>query len=462
MSDYDVNYYATRFHGNQFKAWQDFYKFRFLIVKAGRRWGKSYMCSEIIIDEAFKKNDEFPITSGISFIAKTKDQARDILWDTFKERLRARGLNKIVKCNEQQLEAVFPNGLKLSVEGADVEEDRLRGTGKRLVVCDEFSFWKKNKYLWQEILRPMLISPKGGVGGKAIICSTPQHAENYFEDLFQRGLSGEGGYHSLHFTTFDNPLISPQEMAQIAVDYGGTNTDEYKREILAITTRTSDLVFRDFEDREPYTQLSSESQYYDKKNGQWSFPSRDFIHFAGIDFGNKDPTVCLSCVLDWERDHLYVIGEHYKTQELIENHAKAMQELFRISNKPKPLIYGDHDAQEIMEYARYGVSISKAEKDIRTGIARMISRIQQKKITIFKDKCPNLIREMIMMQWDERKDKPASNQDDHAIDALRYVVKGINMGNFVKPNSLTEEERLEQRLIRKLRDKKDNWHLYED
>jgi hypothetical protein len=91
---------------------------------------------------------------------------------------------------------------------------------------------------------------------------------------------------------------------------------------------------------------------------------------------------------------------------------------------------------------RYSIPITKANNAWDAGITRMrgfISPIAGESRIYISDRCVNLIREMrnYMYLPDDEIDysKPMSKQtigDDHAIDALRYIVNQLSYGSFVR------------------------------
>lgn len=99
----------------------------------------------------------------------------------------------------------FPSGGWVQVRSAD-GPDSLRGEGLSFVVVDEAAFLSERA--WTEGLRPALADQKGG----ALIISTP-NGRNWFWQLYQQAqadLSGE--YAAWHFTSYDNPFLDPAEI----------------------------------------------------------------------------------------------------------------------------------------------------------------------------------------------------------------------------------------------------------
>jgi phage terminase large subunit len=87
--------------------------------------------------------------------------------------------------------------------------------------------------------------------------------------------------------------------------------------------------------------------------------------------------------------------------------------------------------QSIADFQRWGLPVVSADNDILFGIRRcsevlhLENRVPRLRVL---STCTNLIREIREYQWAQNKkvdgyiDIPAQNQNDHAIDALRYAL----------------------------------------
>jgi predicted phage terminase large subunit-like protein len=105
--------------------------------------------------------------------------------------------------NNLQIKLV--NGATISLKGADRPET-MRGVSLKYLVMDEYADMKPA--VWEQILRPALADQKGG----ALFIGTPM-GRNHFYELYQYGLSSKDDtFKSWHFTSYDNPLIDPNEI----------------------------------------------------------------------------------------------------------------------------------------------------------------------------------------------------------------------------------------------------------
>lgn len=101
------------------------------------------------------------------------------------------------------------------------------------------------------------------------------------------------------------------------------------------------------------------------------------------------------------------------------------------------------DAGALFDLRNNGVSIQAAKKSIYTGIRRVASalhvdvRTKKPGLRIFS-RCVNTIREIRNYQWKPNREQtgfleePAPNQDDHAMDCLRYGAMELKLYDYVE------------------------------
>lgn len=164
------------------------------------------------------------------------------------------------------------------------------------------------------------------------------------------------------------------------------------------------------------------------RNGTWLARRNGTVYFTG----NTNPFVCLWGAVDYD-GRLYIYDEHYKPNTLIADHAAAIHK----RSGEYVATVADHDAQERAELYTNDVQTRAAKKDVAIGIQRVAERlvVQPDKYPrlFISANCINLIRELGKYAWEERKpDKPVKEEprkvDDHACDALRYMIMELDEG----------------------------------
>lgn len=174
-------------------------KTRFKVVVAGRRCGKSRLAAVTLIIEAL----QCPQGSGVMYVAPTQGQARVIIWNVLMEI----GREVIASAHVNNSEITLVNGAVIYVRGAD-RPDTLRGVSLSYCVLDEYADMKPSA--WEQVIRASLADKRG----RAMFIGTPK-GRNHFYDIFKMGEDdSKPEWASWSFTTADNELIHPDEIAE--------------------------------------------------------------------------------------------------------------------------------------------------------------------------------------------------------------------------------------------------------
>lgn len=184
-------------HKRQMEVYQA--KYRFRVVVAGRRWGKTQLSKISII--------KYARVAGrlIWYVAPSYRMAKQIMWP---ELIAAIPRRWVAKINETTMSIRLVNGTRIELKGAD-NPDSLRGVGVHFLVMDEVQ--DIDPEAWTKVLRPTLAS----TGGHALFIGTPK-AYNFLYDLYMMGQKEEnvlsGTWMSWQFPTITSPFIPPEEI----------------------------------------------------------------------------------------------------------------------------------------------------------------------------------------------------------------------------------------------------------
>lgn len=165
-----------RFRPKQSKVLRYLRDRRFVVLVAGRRFGKTYLAITALIDMATRKK-----RAKCWYVAPTYKQAKEISWDVLKESLPRHWIRG--KPNESELTVTLRNGSRISLKGAD-NADSLRGPGLDILVIDEAADVKNLKNVWEAVIGPTLTTTQG----HALFIGTPK-GYDYFYDLYCKGIS---------------------------------------------------------------------------------------------------------------------------------------------------------------------------------------------------------------------------------------------------------------------------------
>jgi predicted phage terminase large subunit-like protein len=173
---------------------------RFKVICAGRRVGKtSYSLSELLLKSV--EPEKVDVGTAVMFIAPTNKMAMDLAWDQFS--FLARPL--IVKAHVNDQDFLLSNGMTVKIRGSD-KPDSLRGGKLYHVILDEYQDIKPQT--WEYAVQPALTDLRG----TATFIGTPKPDAEEFRRIYDLGNSDNALWKSWHFTTYDNELISRDEI----------------------------------------------------------------------------------------------------------------------------------------------------------------------------------------------------------------------------------------------------------
>lgn len=380
---------------------------RYVVVRAGRRFGKSSLALNIVLREALANPGRYWI------IAPEYKQAKSIYWRDLVDEYIPEPL--IIKKNDNELilEIRTLKGDQKSIiefKGSD-NENSLRGAGLKGVVLDEYAFQKD--YVWDKIVGPMLVQTNGW----ALFITTPNGVANHFkkfwDDAVDLEAQGDKEWATFHFTSYDNPLIKTEnldaEKARLTEEF-------FEQEYMAEFAKFVGLIYTGFED-------SKHIQAFEVDEN-WAF-------YRAIDFGATDPDAVPFIGVDKD-GVIHIFDEIYAsnlyTSELAELIKQKSAHRYFIST------YADSAGkQSIMDLSTYGIYSIPVKKNtgegnknwIVAGIDRVHQLLKENKI-IIHPRCKGLIKEFMSYSW--RKDRLGGalnipeDKNNHLLDALRYFV----------------------------------------
>lgn len=386
-----LNYFINRFYDSQETVWLAYKAGLDLVLGWGRRSGKSELISEIFIEDIETHGRD------CLYIALTQDQARDIMWGKFEQRLDGR---RGWRSNASRLEwRHVASGAKISLKGSDIGKHRLRGGAKRLIALDEFAFFKDPSMV-KDVLVPMIAD----FNGQMMYMSTPK-GKNHFYLLKQKALANPHRYFTNHATVFDNPFVSKEGREKLLEEYTGVDDPLYRQEVLGEYIDYQGLVFA----------LPKDS-YTEKR---WDHADLEFSYvWRGLDHGySPDPTACVWIAYNRRKGYFQCFSEYERSELLLNTHAQAIKSLepFQVINT-----YADHDTQCNAEYEALGLPVDKAIKhDKESKLLYVVNQLRIGRLKISQN-CTKLLEQMSTYEWDQ-------DGNDHLIDALRYAMTSITV-----------------------------------
>lgn len=160
-----------------------------------------------------------------------------------------------------------------------------------------------------------------------------------------------------------------------------------------------------------------------KKEDVFPIPAH-FRKMYGMDVG-WNRTAAVFGAVDPDTDVLYIYGEHYVEHQPPEVHAariKAVAQDWMIGAiDPASKTSSKDGTSFLSDYRRLGLKLKEANNAVDAGIMKVQSMLAQGKLKFFPS-TPNLQNEYLLYRRDEGK---IVKEDDHAIDALRYLVMSL-------------------------------------
>lgn len=237
---------------------------RFNVLKCGRRFGKTSLAEELIVEPAL---DGFPV----AYYAPTYKDLNDF-WLNIVSIVK----DAIASKNEQLKQIRLVTGGVIDMWSLD-EPDSGRGRKYKRVVVDECEKAKKLDIAWQGTIRATLTD----YIGDAWFLSTPKFGDTFFKQLHANYLDPEKAdeWQSWTYTTYDNPHMDPKEIDAARK----TLADPYFRcEYLA-----EDVILKG---------MLWAFAFDSKKHVGKVVPDREKVLYLSFDF-NRNPICC--SVIQW-------------------------------------------------------------------------------------------------------------------------------------------------------------------
>ena len=239
---------------------------------------------------------------------------------------------------------------------------------------------------------------------------------NFYDKSLAEGLIT--GYNYEHFTVLDNLSMSNRQLRDLMLSYD-KKSFWFVVDILGLRTAPEGVI---------YDMWSATENTYDAPPAEgWKSVC---THYVGIDYGTSNATAFLDTWDDgttyWIDREYYYDGRKERKQKTDEQYADDL-DAFLDGNRDAIIVVDPSAASFITVLRNRGYIIKEADNAVRDGL-RVVSTLMNKRmIRVRADACPNLIREISGYVWDEKARMRGEEQpvkvDDHACDALRYVIK---------------------------------------
>jgi phage terminase large subunit len=395
---------------------------RFSVLNLHRRWGKSLMCVNEVINSGLRCENKNPF---YAYIAQTYSSAERIIWQYLKD--YTQHIPNVIY-NESKLICTIPRPWKgdmvrIQLYGSE-RPDVLRGLYFDGIIFDEFAF--SNPEAWDKVVRPALADRKGW----ALIISTP-NGRNHFFDIYQfaekKFLEKDPNWFAATINAEDSGVLDKEELKLIRETIG---EEAYQAEFMcSFSASVKGAYYKEFLEK-----LRDKSQIREVPYN----PTLDTI--VAFDLGMKDSTVMWFA--QQMRDEVRVIDYFEDVGKGLDFYAKVIRDKpYSVSELILP-----HDA----EVRELGTGKSRVEILRSLGFrCRVLKRTKvQDGISVVRSILPrcwfdqkNTKRgvdclENYKKEWNEKlgtfNDHPLHDWASHGADGFRTLALGIEEPSSVQ------------------------------
>jgi hypothetical protein len=408
------------------------YRYKTFVAACGRRWGKSFIVSNLAAEEMMYPNSQVLICSYRLENCK-------VIFRQVREIIKALGI-EIVADRQKELELELANGAKLCVASNDNVESRL-GNSISLLIVDEAKLFQRD--LYETFLEPQLLD--FAPYSRSILISSPK--EGWLQDYYDRGqstLPEFDDFWSTSFPTSSNPTISKAYLEKLRLR---VPPDVWEQEYEGKFVSTAGKVFKEF-DR--IGNVFGDVDFprfwdwvYSKAHPVVHSIDSGYVHyFAGIYILHME-----------ELDTYFLFGEYQLNKKVTPIHAENIQKYERTHGIDPYMRFADPAAaQQIADLTEYDLYYNLSTKSTRESINAVntlffqVSKVTNRKRLLVHDSCGELIRQINQVGCKEDSTNlaresnggsvkpfmPDDNKTDwDLIDALRYgIFSYLKLGNI--------------------------------
>ena len=371
---------------------------RFVSVVAGRRFGKTFLSTGKILEQAVKSPNR-----NVWYVAPTYGAAKEIAWDMLIHTIPP---EYVSKTNESSLTLRLINGSVIALKGAE-KPNNLRGRALDFVVMDEFADMRPEA--WYEVLRPSLSDRQGG----AMFIGTPK-GRNHFYDLWAKGIDGANDWESFQYTTLQGGNVPPEEVEAARADL---DVRTFNQEYCAEFVTYQGLIYYGFSREDSVLDIGDDS---------------GTLH-VGMDF-NLDPMSAVICIRKGEKlyavDEIVMFGSNTDEMvaELKDRYANRNVIIYPDpASRQRKTSAGGRTDLSILQNAGFSVKAKNSHALVRDRINAVNSRLLSgdgERHLFVSSKCKQTIKSLERQTYKEGTSVP--NKDDgfdHMNDALGYLIE---------------------------------------
>jgi phage terminase large subunit-like protein len=356
------------------------------------------------------------------------------------------------------------NGSTIEFMSYDQDLDKFAGTSRHWIHFDE----EPPQPIWVECMARLI-----DTAGDYWITMTPVEGMTWiYDELYEPNYEKpveEQKILIIEIHTTENPYLNEAAIEQFMDTL--TDDEDVVVRLGGGFVRKGGLIYPNFDPTLGKKQVLSEPIL----DPNTAFPRNEWLWLLGLDHGLNNPTAVLWTA--WNKAGFGIVFDEYYAKDLtVDQHALKIKQRFRQHGRVPDLLVADPSIKNRngvtgtsihQEYQKYGLSFILGNNDVKSGIIRVkkyfnkAPYLGQIRGDFFKGfdefcklrispACANLIWEAKRYRWKTYANKQLQyennpydephKKDDHAMDALRYII-------MQRPDLVKVPENIEQKQV---------------
>lgn len=302
-------------------------------------------------------------------------------------------------------------GRRVVFEGANDarSESKIRGLTLQGAYCDELTQFPEDFFA-------MLLSRLRMPGAKLIATTNPDNPLHWLKKNYINR-ADELDFLDVAFTIDDNTELDPEYVSAIKREYTGVF---YQRFILGLWVAAEGIVYPMF----------SDDRHVLKEE-----PETEGDYYVSSDYGIQNPNVWLLWRKERGTKRWICLKEDYysgrdERRQLTDSQLVDRLDAMTDGIYVKQVIIDPSAASMKAELQRRGYHTRNADNDVLNGVSDVCSILGSGNLA-FMESCENAITEFGSYLWDsgavDRGEDVPLKENDHAMDAVRYFVKTMQL-----------------------------------
>lgn len=400
------------------------------LLSGGRGSAKSFNTS------TFGERVSFEQGHRILFSRYTMASASDSVIPEFQEKIDLEGTNKFFKVtkndiiNRKSRTEIMFRGIKTSSGNQTAKLKSIKGLS--IFIGDEMEEWQNE----DDFEKLALSIRQKNVQNRIILSLNPTDAEHflykrYIEnthkiieiDNVRVQISTHSDVEHIHTTYLDNiENLSPQflrvimEIRDKSIKEATRPDGTFDKDKFQLTKYATKIIGR-------WADIPEGAIFTNHREGEFD---ESLPYCYGEDFGFEiDPDTLIRVAVDKKLKKVYVHEAYYGTKKLgTDDMAKMVKSRLL---RPDDLVVADNaEPRLITDMGNAGLNITKSKKG-QGSVTAGIKALQDYEI-IYTPESLNVRRELRKYRWNDKKAGIPIDDDNHAIDAIRYAFRRLTEG----------------------------------